>query len=182
MQHSETLSGIHPKTREIYEQILLKRGFVPNVYAAFGDRPDLLSGFFGVTGAVGSGQLNDTEREIVLLTTSVTNRCRYCVAGHSYYAGMTGVDPGTVANLRDARPLTDPRLEVLRRFARALARGRGHEAQPEHDAMQTHGFTQAQVLDVIMAVALKTLSNMTATLLKLPLDPPFKPFEWEPDF
>jgi uncharacterized peroxidase-related enzyme len=176
----QTLTDLSPETQEIFRQTTQKKGFVPHVLAVYGPRPELLDGIVGISGGFGAGQLNEVEREIVLLTTSVSNQCRYCVAGHSYYAIAAGLDEESVRRLRLASPLDDPGREALRLFSQTLAQGRGHDASTALENFRRQGFSRSQALDIIVGVAAKTLSNMTATLLDLPLDDAFKPYAWSP--
>lgn len=174
---TETASA---ESLKVLDAIIERRGFVPNVYAAYGAVSHSLEGFAALTSAFGASSLTPPEREIVLLATSVHNRCSYCVAGHSYYSKEAGLASEDLAATREGRALFDPKLEALRQFATALAARRGRECDAEMSSFLAAGFTQKQALEVINGVALKTMSNMTANLLELPLDPPFAPFVWTP--
>lgn len=170
--------GVSPEGQAMFDAIVARRGFVPNVYAVHGDLPHVLKGFVELTTAFGATSLDPCEREVVLLATSVHNRCGYCVAGHSYYARQAGLSTAVVAAIRDDRAIEDPKLEALRRFATALAARRGRDCAAERRAFRRAGYTPQAAREVICGVALKTLSNMAANLLGLPLDAPFAPFAW----
>lgn len=169
-----------PEALPVFDAITEKRGFVPNVYAIFGGTPDALNGFAALTSGYAAGTLTPAEREVVLLTTSVHNQCRYCVAGHTYYANETDLGIENIVALREGDKLPDRKLETLRRFAKALAENRGRDCQQEYDAFLKVGYSHDQALEVIQGVAVKTLSNMTANLFKLPLDAMFVPYAWSP--
>jgi len=170
-----------PDSRNIYDAITGRRGFVPNVYAVYGDSPHALRGFFELTAAYGASSLTVEEREVVLLTTSVHNKCSYCVAGHSYYSHESGVSAELVNAIRQDLGFSDPKLEALRRFARSLAERRGIGCQRDLALFLDAGYTREQAPEVINGVALKTMSNMTANLFQLPLDAPFRPHAWLPN-
>lgn len=166
--------------RPIFEAIAQSRGFVPNVYAVYGRSPDAMAGFAGLTGAFGASSLEPAEREVIQMTTSVTNQCRYCVAGHTAFAAQAGLGETHVQAMRNGKDPKDPRLGALARFARKLAMDRGRNCTHEHAAFLASGYRPEQALEVIIGVANKTLSNMTANLLELPLDAEFAPFAWAP--
>lgn len=174
----EAVTDLPTRSQEIFHQVAQKKGFVPNVLAAYGGRPELLAGIAELSAAFGDGQLNEAEREIVYLTTSVVNKCRYCVAGHTYYALEAGIDHQTVNRLRQGLAIDDPGRDALRVFSQTLARTRGSFAAEAQARFRAQGFTRSQSLDVVVGVAAKTLSNMTASLLDLPLDDAFKPYIW----
>lgn len=174
----ETMTDLPSQSQEIFRQTSQKKGFVPNVLAAYGSRPELLVGIAELSAGFGNGHLSEAEREIVYLTTSVVNKCRYCVAGHTYYALEAGIDQETVNRLRQGQVLDDPGRDALREFCQTLAQTRGSFATEAHARFRAQGFTRSQSLDVIVGVAAKTLSNMTASLFDLPLDDAFKPYVW----
>ncbi|WP_298563107.1 carboxymuconolactone decarboxylase family protein [uncultured Aliiroseovarius sp.] len=180
LDNNETLAGLAPEVREIFEQTAAKKGFVPNVLSIYGERPELVGGIAALTSAFGAGQLTDVEREIVFLSTSVANKCRYCVAGHTYYGLKAGIDAKDVDSIRRSESLDSPRYEALRVFSQKLALDRGHATDREVEQFQSAGYSQTHTFDVIVGVAAKTLSNMTASLLDLPLDSAFEPYVWEP--
>lgn len=168
------------RSRPIFDAIHDARGFVPNVYAVYGGLPNALSGFAGLTGAFGDSSLSPAEREVIQLAVSVANRCRYCVAGHTAFAADAGLDETHVQAMRNGQDPDDARLGALARFARKLTTDRGRNCTEEHAAFLLAGFAAEQALEVIVGVANKTLSNMTANLLNLPLDAAFAPYAWVP--
>ena len=168
-----------PESRPTFSAISEARGFVPNVYAVFGGQPNALNGFAGLTGAFGGGSLSPAEREVVQLAVSVSNRCAYCVAGHTAFAPEAALDDTHVEAMRSGQDPKDARLGALARFARKLTTDRGRNCEREYDDFLAAGFKAEQALDVIIGVANKTLSNMTANLLELPLDDAFAQFAWD---
>lgn len=64
---------------------------------------------------------------------------------------------------------------------RRSARDRGWVPESEVKAFVDAGFSEAQVLDVITAVALKTLSNYSNHITNPALNPELEKFAWEPD-
>lgn len=175
-----TLETAPEQARPIFDAITQARGFVPNVYAVYGTVSDAMTGFVGLTGAFGASSLSPAEREVIQLAVSVANQCRYCVAGHTAFATDAGLDKAHVQAMRIGKDPDVDRLGALARFARKLTTDRGRNATAEHAAFLAAGYTPEQALEVIVGVANKTLSNMTANLLNLPLDAAFAPFAWSP--
>lgn len=175
-----TINTAAQQARPIFQAITQARGFTPNVYAVYGARPEAMTGFAGLTGAFGAGSLTPAEREVIQLAVSVANQCRYCVAGHTAFAAEAGLDEAHVQAMRNGLDPDDDRLGALARFARKLTTDRGRNATREHAAFLAAGYAPEQALEVIIGVANKILSNMTATLLNLPLDAEFAPFAWSP--
>lgn len=89
-------------------------------------------------------------------------------------------DPAHVTNaLRDGRPIEDPRLQALSQFTVAVVRGRGH-VDEEVKAFLAAGYQPPQVLEVLVGVMLKTLSNYTNHIAGTPLDDVFAARAWAP--
>ncbi len=154
-----------------------KYGFVPNLYRAFANAPAALDAYRSVADIFGRTSLTPTERNVVLLAASRENGCEYCVAVHSTVADMQQDSGAVTSAIRDAEPVADRRLEALRRLTQALVWGRGR-AEPEVRAFIEAGYRPAQVLEVLVGIMLKTLSNYTNHLVSPPLDAAFAARVW----
>lgn len=153
-------------------------GFVPNLLGVMANAPALVSAYTTLSGIFDSASLNRAERQIVLLTTSYENDCAYCMAAHSAIAGMQSVPQDVVESLRAGQSLADPKLEALRTFTRAVVVSRGWVSEAEKAAFFAAGYGEQQVLEVVLGVGLKTLSNCTNHIAETPLDAAFAPLAW----
>jgi uncharacterized peroxidase-related enzyme len=154
-------------------------GFVPNLFGVLAESPAALAAFATLNAQFTKSSFNPTERELIALTVSTENQCGYCVAGHSAFAAMQGVDEGTVRALRDGKPILDRRLETLRRFTQALVRQRGMVSETEVERFLDAGYTQRQLLEVILGICVKVMSNLTNNAVGIPLDEAFAPYAWQ---
>ncbi len=155
-------------------------GFVPNLLGEMADAPSLLKAYWAVREALQSSSLTPQEQQVVVLTVSYVNECTYCMAAHSAVAKMVGLLDGEISALRDGEPLSDAKLEALRTFARILVEKRGWATEAEMEAFLAAGYTRAQILEVIVGVAFKTLSNFTNHVAGTPVDTQFAAFAWQP--
>ena len=168
-------------TQPVLDGIQRGVGFLPNVFAVMGGSPSALNGFVEVTKRFGGSSLTATEREIVHIAASVENSCRYCVAGHTAFAKMQGVDDAIIHAVRTRGVIDDSKLAALHDFTRAMVVKRGHVDPVELDKFRSAGYSQDQVLEVILGICEKTFSNLTSILFDLPLDDAFKPYAWTPE-
>ncbi|MFN7943094.1 MAG: carboxymuconolactone decarboxylase family protein [Thermoanaerobaculia bacterium] len=157
-----------------------KFGFVPNLIGMLADSPAAVGGYLGIGEQFDRSSFTPAERQVVLLAVSFENGCDYCMAAHTVVAGMSKVPALAIEALRTGEPLPDPRLEALARFTRTVVRERGRVLEPDLAAFLAAGFTHAQVLEVVLGVAMKTLSNYANHLARTPLDPAFASARWEP--
>ena len=169
------------ETRPVLDGLKKMIGFVPNVFAVMGGTSSALNGFVEVTTRFGGSSLTATEREIVHIAASVENGCGYCVAGHTAFAKSQKVDNAVVQAVRERGVIADPRLAALHDFTRALVIKRGHLGRDELDRFRAAGYSEGQVLEVILGICEKTFSNLTSILLDIPLDDAFKPYAWKPE-
>lgn len=154
-------------------------GFLPNLYRVFALAPISLDAYLAVSDIFQRSTLSALERNVVLLTTSRANECRYCVAVHSTVGDMQKDPPEIIDAIREDRPLADAKLEALRQLTRALVDGRGH-ADREIHAFIAAGYRSSQVIEVLVGIMMKTLSNYTNHLASTPLDGVFERRAWAP--
>ena len=166
--------------RTIFATVEKNYGFLPNLYRYFANAPIALEAYLAVVGIFQRGTLSATERNVVLLAAARENGCRYCVAVHSTVADMQKDDAAVTEAIRTGAPIADPKLEALRRLTDALVRGRGH-ARAEVDAFLAAGYQPGQVLEVLVGITAKTLSNYTNHLVDPPLDAVFAARAWTPE-
>jgi uncharacterized peroxidase-related enzyme len=153
-------------------------GFVPNLLAVMSTAPALLEGYMTLARIFDSASLTATERQIVLLAASRENGCAYCMSVHTALAGMQKVAPEVVNAIRDDARIPTENLEALRAFAAEVTRTRGWPDDATTAAFLAAGYGPQQVLEVILGVGLKTISNYTTHVAGTPLDAAFKPVEW----
>ncbi|MDO9709452.1 carboxymuconolactone decarboxylase family protein [Paracraurococcus lichenis] len=162
-----------PETAPAGEQLAQIRkgwGFIPNLHATLAESPTALQGYDTLFGLVGQGTLTPAEQQVAFITASRINECEYCVSGHSVLAGAARLDAASIAALREGTPLPDAKLDALARFTAAVVEQRGRLSEAQVEAFLAAGYSRAQVLEVVLAVATKTISNYVNHLTKTPLD------------
>ena len=160
-----TLESAPDSARPFLEEAEKAFGFVPNLirYRLFAE-----SGF------------TEVQRQVVLLSVAVENRCDYCVAAHTAGATMADAPEDVVGALRNEEELPDPGLQALSRFTRAVVRERGWVSDKELRRFLDAGFERRHVLEVILGVTQKTLSNYTNHIVNTELDQALEDFAWTP--
>lgn len=156
-------------------------GFAPNLIRTFANSPAVIEGAWALLTAFGKTRFSPAEQQLISLTVSVENECRYCAAAHTLMGKGAGLSVQTLAAARGARPLEDAKHEALRRFTVAVVQHRGAVPQPEVDAFLAAGYDREAMLEVVLGVATKTLMNYTDRLVQVPLDDAFKATAWQPE-
>jgi len=155
-------------------------GFVPNIIGVMATSPSLTDAYLTVAGIFSKSTLTPTEQQIVLLTVSHYHECCYCMAAHTAIAGMQKVDSSVVQSIRDDQPIADTKLEVLRNFTTLLIEKRGWVNEQDIQTFLNAGYNSTNMLDILVGVAQKTLSNFTNHIAKTPLDEAFAEVAWSP--
>jgi len=165
------------KSGELLADVQQKMGFLPNLYGMFAESDVTLEAYLTLSKLVSKTSLSPAEQQLVLLAASVENGCTYCVAAHSSGARMAKLDKPVIEALRTGKPIEDERLQALRAFTEAVIIKRGY-ANEEVDAFIAAGFTRQNVLEILLCVAMKTLSNYTNHLVDTPLDDVLARMAW----
>jgi alkylhydroperoxidase family enzyme len=153
-------------------------GFIPNLEGVFAQAPSLLKGSMALWDLFEATSFTPVEQQVIYLTANYEHECHYCMAAHSGLAKMIGMSADDIQGLRDGRLLSDPKLQALRQFTQRLIQARGWLDDSEIEAFLAAGYTQQQVLEVILGIAIKILHNYTNHIAKTPLDKPFQPYVW----
>lgn len=173
-----TLETAPADAHPVLQGVKSRMGFVPNLLAKLAEAPAALEAYTTLSAIFDKTSLSPGERQVVLLTTALENRCEFCVAAHSAGAKHANVAPQIVNALRQGLPVSDPRLKALSAFARVMVHERGWVDQEGVTAFLNAGFTPQNVLEVIVGVTLKTLSNYTSHIVGTPLNDELRAERW----
>jgi uncharacterized peroxidase-related enzyme len=141
----------------------------PNLVRALADAPAALTAFQQLKATFASSSLSPIEQEVVYLSVAKANQCHYCTAQTGAFDGSPEAQTAADA-IRGDRPLRDPRLQALRRFASAMTSQRGWVSDTHIEDFLAAGYSRAQVLEVISGIALVTLSSYVNHVAATPLD------------
>jgi len=167
--------------RERLDEARMKLGFIPNMYGVMANSPGLLDTYVrGYDLFRASSAFTPAEQEVVFLAISRENGCTYCVAAHSFIADkMSGVPAAVTDAIRAGTPIPDAKLAALHDFARLMVRQRGLPTRADASAFLATGYAEKQILEIVLAIAVKTLSNYANHLFHTPVDAMFASRVWE---
>ena len=156
-------------------------GFTPNLLGVMATSPALAEAYLALSKIFEkSTALTPTERQIVLLTVSRYHECHYCMAAHSIVADMQSIPMEITLAIRNDGPIPDLKLEALRTLVTALVDQRGEISELEIKHFLDAGYQLVHLMDVMVGIGQKTLSNYTNHLAETPLDAAFKDRAWSP--
>jgi AhpD family alkylhydroperoxidase len=169
-----TIAHAPAASKPILEGIQKGFGFIPNLMATFANSPEMLKGYLAQNAEWDKTSFTPQERNSAVLAASLENECGHCIAVHSTIAkAFQKVPAETVAAIRAGKPIGDKKTDALISLVRQPVPKRGHASRATIDSFLTVGFTKTQVMELLKAVALKTISNYLDHINPAPLDAAF---------
>ena len=166
------------KSKPLLQNSLSAFGFIPNLHAVMAEAPGLLDGYQVLHKLFSESSFNAEELTVVWQTINVEHECGYCVPAHTGIAHMMKVDAGITDALRNRAPLPTEKLQVLHDTTLAMTRSRGKPSAEQLERFFAAGYTQRQLLEIVLGLAQKVMSNYTNHLAATPVDAPFQKFSW----
>jgi uncharacterized peroxidase-related enzyme len=147
-------------------------GSVPNLFRLVANCPAALEGYLGLNGALAKGKLDGGTRERIALAIADINNCNYCLAAHSYLAkNLAKLDDAEIAANRNGSS-NDRKADAAVRFAVKVATERGHVSDADLEAVRAAGFGDAEIVEIVLHVALNTLTNYVNEVAETDIDFP----------
>lgn len=168
-----TRSTVSAGNQAIFDNLQSKLGFVPNLYATFAHSETALGNYLALQNAKTS--LNAKEREVINLVVSQINDCRYCLAAHTVLGKMVGFSDAQIIDIRKGRTGIDAKLDALAHLVRSVTLNRGKPDAAALDKFFAAGYTEAHLVDTIMVVGDKIISNYIHGTTQVPVDFPEAP-------
>ena len=173
-----TRDNVSAANQELFDALAAKLGFVPNLYATLAHSENALGTYLALQSAKSS--LSAKAREVVNLVVSQVNACEYCLAAHTALGKMNGFSDDQILEIRAGEATFDVKLDALAKLTQSVANNRGH-AEPELvDAFLVSGWTKENLVDVIVLVGDKTVTNYLHAATRVPIDFPAAPSLAEP--
>ena len=166
------------KSKELLEESQKDYGMIPGLHGVLAESPGLFEAYKTIHELFVNSSFNNEELTIVWQTINVEHACHYCVPAHTAIAKMMKVDDTITEALRNETPLENPKLETLRTMTLSIVRNRGHVTQDELNTFYATGYKEKHVLNIILGLSQKIISNYTNHIANTPVDVAFKTFSW----
>lgn len=159
-------------SRPLLEAVNKQLGVIPNLMKVLSNSPAALGGYLSLNGALGKGTLGVKTGERIALAIAEFNRCGYCLAAHTYLGkNVAKLDESEIAANRGGSS-NDPKADAAVRFAVNVAQARGHVSDDDVQAVKKTGYGDAEVMEIVVHVALNTLTNYVNEVAQTEIDFP----------
>ncbi|QIZ75807.1 carboxymuconolactone decarboxylase family protein [Ferrimonas lipolytica] len=174
-----TLETAPAGSKPLLEGSLKAFGMIPNLHAVLAESPQLLEAYQILHRLFNNSSFNAEELTVVWQTINVEHQCHYCVPAHTGIAHSMKVNPELTEALRNGELMPTEKLQVLHETTLAMVRSRGQLTEAELNAFFAAGYEQRHLLDIILGLSQKVISNYTNHIAETPLDKPFEKFVWQ---
>ncbi|WP_024768980.1 carboxymuconolactone decarboxylase family protein [Aquimarina macrocephali] len=165
-----TREEVNANNQAIFDNLNKALGFVPNLYATYAHSETALENYLNLSNAKTS--LSAKEKEVVNLAVSQVNDCIYCLSAHTAIGKMNGFNDEQILELRAGRASFDTKLNALAGLAKNITENRGKANQDVVDNFLTAGYSKGNLIDTIVLVGDKTISNYLHSTTQVPVDFP----------
>jgi uncharacterized peroxidase-related enzyme len=167
-----TIGDAPAASQPLLEGVKKQFGVVPNLFRLVANSPAALQGHLGLFRALGNGALPAATRERIAFAVAEINGCDYCLSAHTYFnKNLAKLDDAEIAANRSGAS-RDPKADSAVRFAAKVARERGHVSEDDVRAVKRAGYDDAQVIEIVLHVALNTWTNYINEVAKTDIDFP----------
>jgi AhpD family alkylhydroperoxidase len=168
-----TKEQVSPANQVLFDNLTKAIGSVPNLYAVFARSENALGNYLALSNAKTS--LRAKEKEVVNLVVSQVNGCDYCLAAHTAIAKMQGFTDEQILEIRRASISFDSKFDALAKLAKSIAENKGHADEQLVENFYAAGYNESSLIDVVIVVGDKTITNYLYALTGVPIDFPKVP-------
>lgn len=172
-----TREEVSENNQAIFDNLQKQVGFVPNLFATYAHSETALGDYLAFSSRKTS--LSGKEKEIVNLVVSQVNNCAYCLAAHTAIGKMNGFSDEQIIEIRGGSARFNEKFDALAAYVKDATINRSHPSQTSIDNLFAAGYTKENVIDIIIMIGDKTVSNFLHGTTQIPVDFPAAP-ELEP--
>jgi len=163
-------------SKNLLEGSLQSFGMIPNLHGVMAEAPGVLEAYKKLGDLFQNSSFNNEELTVVWQTINVEHECHYCIPAHTAIAHMMEVDPALNEALRNKAEMPTAKLQALHDTTLALVRNRGRLTEDEKEAFYAAGYGKNNLLDIVLGLSQKVMSNYINHIVKTPVDEPFQKF------
>ena len=164
----ETTTG---KSKELFDAVQNKLGFIPNLIKVFGNSPATLQSYLSLGELTASGNFSNKFREQLALAIAEENSCNYCLSAHTTIGKMNGL---TIEETEQSRQgiAADPKTQAGLQFAQIVTKNRGQVSTEAIQRVKNAGYNDGDILEIILNVVSNTLTNYVNHIAETEVDFP----------
>ncbi len=168
-----TREEVSTTNQAIFDKLQTGLGMVPNLYAYYAKNETALGDYLALQNR--KSTLRAKEREIINLVVSQLNDCAYCLAAHTAVGKMVGFTEEEIIAIRKAEITFDAKFAALAEFVKETTTNRGKPSAQTTEKLFAAGYNEANLVDIVMVIGDKIISNYLRGITQVPVDFPAAP-------
>ncbi|MGF6177959.1 carboxymuconolactone decarboxylase family protein [Ensifer sp. 4252] len=159
-------------SQPMLKSVMGRMGRVPNIYRIAANSPIALKGLLDLSQTLSEGELPAADRERIAIAVAETNGCDYCLSAHTYLAKhVAKLSDLEISANRNGRSI-DLGADAVVHLATELVRTRGHVRDTDVAAVKEAGYSDAELLEIVLHAALNTFTNYLNEAFETEIDFP----------
>lgn len=171
-----TIESAPEASKELLEYGEKKYGMLPNLFRYMAGAPTALESYIDLFNTFSKTSFTGGEQHLILLAISITNTCDYCTAAHTRAAKANGISSTILNAVRKKNVLEDQRLNILVNTAQKIVETNGNIDTEDLDRFYNAGFSPENIMEIIVGVSLKTISNYINHITENVINEQLEPF------
>jgi len=163
-------------SRPLLENSIKGFGMIPNLHAVMAGSPQVLEAYQMLHKMFQSSSFNKEELTVIWQTINMEHNCHYCVPAHTAVAHMMEIDQSIIDAIANKTPLPNDKLQVLQSTTLKIVRERGTISSADIESFYAAGYEPRQLMEIVLGLAQKVMSNYINHMAETPIDEPFKKF------
>ncbi len=152
---------------EMYTNAKQSMGYLPNYTQLFSHRPDVMSAWGALLGAIRS-QMDLRRYELVTLAAARALCSSYCMLAHASILRNEGLfsDDELAAIAQDfSTAVLTPAEQVMMAYVEKVVRDATQTTQEDIDQLKAHGFSDAEIFDITTTATIRCFFSKTLDAL-----------------
>lgn len=168
-----TRDEVSENNQAIFDQLEKGVGFVPNLFATYAYNETALGDYLAFSNR--KTTLSTKEKEVINLVVSQVNNCLYCLSAHTAIGKINGFTDEQILEIRTGEVSFDAKLDALARFVQNSVVNRSKPDQEVTENLLSAGYDKANLIDILLVIGDKTISNFLHGTTQIPVDFPVAP-------
>lgn len=157
--------------KELFDAVKNKLGFIPNLIKVFGSSPVVLQTYLSLGELAANGNFTNKFREQLALSIGEENDCDYCLSAHTAIGKMNGLSEDQIIASRKSEA-SDAKEQAGLVFAQSITKNRGKVSGEELKKVKEAGYTDEDILEIVLNVVSNTLTNYVNHIAETEIDFP----------
>lgn len=174
------LDSVPEQSKATLEKVSKQYGMIPNLLGVLAEAPGALNAYLQLHQLFSQSSFDAEELTVVWQTINVEHACTYCVPAHTGIAHAMKVDSALNDALRNKEAMPNEKLQVLHETTLIMVRERGHLSEQQKQRFFAAGYNQRHLLEIVLGLSQKVISNYTNHLAETPVDKVYEKFAWQP--